>query len=197
MVSKYLYHCGVREFHLTLLWDGVAVHECQLLKSMPIRISVLFFLYTHEAHPGENYPHLTSMEQKFKHAHALRDEYGVTRPILVDALDGACHRAYGSMPNMTWVFNRAGAPVYKSDWSGFFECRLCHSLSFRSKRNAAAREFVWHHSTLSAWIIASRTVMASMKALPGVALRLCVNLMRLSKRLPALNIQTLVLILVN
>ncbi len=75
------------------------------------------FLYTHEAHPGENYPHLTSMAQKFRHAAALRDVLGVQRPILVDALDGACHRAYGSMPNMTWIFNRAGVPVYKSDWT--------------------------------------------------------------------------------
>lgn len=75
------------------------------------------FLYTHEAHPGENYPHLTSMEQKFRHARDLRDILGVSRPILVDALDGACHRVYGSMPNMTWIFNRAGIPVYKSDWT--------------------------------------------------------------------------------
>ncbi len=75
------------------------------------------FLYTHEAHPGENYPHLSSMEQKYRHAHALREILGVTRPILVDALDGACHRAYGSMPNMTWIFSRAGIPVYKSDWT--------------------------------------------------------------------------------
>ena len=50
------------------------------------------FLYTHEAHPGENYPHLTSMEQKTRNAHDLRDVLGVTRPILIDALDGACHR---------------------------------------------------------------------------------------------------------
>lgn len=75
------------------------------------------FLYTHEAHPGENYPHLTSMDQKMKHGHELRDRLRVSRPILVDALDGACHRAYGSMPNMTWIFNRTGRPVYKSDWS--------------------------------------------------------------------------------
>jgi len=75
------------------------------------------FLYTHEAHPGEHYPHLTSMEQKFKHAHDLRDVLGVTRPILLDSLDGVCHRAYGSMPNMTWIFNRSGTPLYKSDWT--------------------------------------------------------------------------------
>lgn len=75
------------------------------------------FLYTHEAHPAEHYPHLTSMAQKFRHAEALRDVLGVSRPILVDALDGACHRAYGSMPNMTWIFNRSGTVLYKSDWS--------------------------------------------------------------------------------
>ncbi len=75
------------------------------------------FVYTHEAHPGENYPHLTSMEQKFRHAEALRDVLGVKRPILLDALDGACHRAYGSMPNMTWIFTTPGVPVYKSDWT--------------------------------------------------------------------------------
>jgi hypothetical protein len=41
----------------------------------------------------------------------------VKRPILLDSLDGACHQAYGSMPNMTWIFNKAGIPIYKSDWS--------------------------------------------------------------------------------
>ena len=75
------------------------------------------FVYTHEAHPGEHYLHLTSLEQKYRHAQALRDRLGVTRPILLDALDGACHRTYGSMPNMTWIFNASGIPVYKSDWS--------------------------------------------------------------------------------
>ena len=75
------------------------------------------FLYTHEAHPGENYPHLTSMEQKMRHAHDLRDKIGVDRPILVDSLDGACHRAYGSMPNMSWIISNSGIPVYKSDWT--------------------------------------------------------------------------------
>ena len=75
------------------------------------------FLYTNEAHPGENYRHLTSMEQKFRHALALRDVWGVSRPIYVDSLDGACHRTYGSQPNMTWIFNRSGLPIYKSDWT--------------------------------------------------------------------------------
>jgi hypothetical protein len=75
------------------------------------------FIYTHEAHPGENIPHLTSMGQKFRHAQLLWDELGVSRPILLDALDGACHRAFGSMPNMTWIFARSGLILYKSDWT--------------------------------------------------------------------------------
>lgn len=99
------------------------------------------FLYTHEAHPGENYPHLTSMEQKFKHARDLRDKLGVSRPILVDALDGACHRAYGSMPNMTWIFNRAGIPVYKSDWTdaSSVESALAYFLRVSERRKAGER----------------------------------------------------------
>ena len=99
------------------------------------------FLYTHEAHPAENYAHLTSMEQKFRHAYDLRDILGVSRLILVDALDGACHRAFGSMPNMTWIFNRAGIPVYKSDWSDAdsVENTLNYFLHTGKRRKAGER----------------------------------------------------------
>jgi hypothetical protein len=99
------------------------------------------FLYTHEAHPGEYYSHLTSMEQKFKHACHLRDILGVSRPILVDALDGACHRAYGSMPNMTWIFNRVGIPIYKSDWTDVnsVENALIYFLQVSERRKAGER----------------------------------------------------------
>ncbi len=75
------------------------------------------FIYTHEAHPGQLYPHHTSHNQKMAHARVFREEFQVERPILVDALDGACHRAFGSMPNMTWILDRAARPVYKADWT--------------------------------------------------------------------------------
>lgn len=99
------------------------------------------FLYTHEAHPAENYPHLTSMAQKFRHAHDLRDVLGVTRPILLDALDGACHRRYGSMPNMTWIFNRAGIPIYKSNWTdaNSVENALVYFLDVGERRKTRER----------------------------------------------------------
>ena len=99
------------------------------------------FLYTHEAHPGEHYPHLVSMEQKFRHARALRDLLGVTRPILVDVLDGACHRAYGSMPNMSWIFAQSGMPVYKSDWTDVNSVAnaLDYFLQVRDRRRSVER----------------------------------------------------------
>ena len=99
------------------------------------------FLYTHEAHPGETYPHLTSMAQKFKHAQALREVYGVTRPIYVDSLDGACHRGYGSMPNMTWIFDKRGTVMYKSDWTETLSVvdALDYYLGLSARRKAGAR----------------------------------------------------------
>ena len=89
----------------------------QLAQSVAARNVGAVFIYTHETHPGEHFPHLTSFEQKLEHARALRDVLGIQRRILVDALDGPCHRHHGSMPNMTWIYNGAGHPVYKSDWT--------------------------------------------------------------------------------
>jgi hypothetical protein len=99
------------------------------------------FVYTNEAHPGEHYLHLTSMEQKFRHARALRDIYGVTRPILIDSLEGDCHRAYGMMPNMTWIFARSGVPVYKTDWtdSRSVESAVEYLLEVLNRRRAGER----------------------------------------------------------
>lgn len=99
------------------------------------------FVYTHEAHPGENYPHLRSMEQKYRHARTLRDELGVGRPILLDSLDGACHRAYGSMPNMTWIFASSGVPVYKADWTdaASVENALEYLVDVTKRRRAGQR----------------------------------------------------------
>jgi len=99
------------------------------------------FLYTNEAHPGENYLHLSSMAQKKAHAEALQSVYGVTRPILLDGLDGACHRAYGSMPNMTWIFNKAAVPIYKSDWTDVNSVRnaLDYYLEMLTRRRSGEK----------------------------------------------------------
>lgn len=82
------------------------------------------FLYTREAHPGEHMPHHTSFAQKLAVARRFRDEQGVRRRILVDALDGACHRAYGALPNMTWIILRGGMMAYKAAWTDADDVRL-------------------------------------------------------------------------
>ena len=37
--------------------------------------------------------------------------------MLVDDLDGSVHRAYGLLPNMSWVLDRGGAILYKAMWT--------------------------------------------------------------------------------
>jgi len=75
------------------------------------------FIYTREAHPGENVPCHDSFERKLACAKLLREEAGIGRDILVDGLDGTVHRAYGLMPNMTWVIGRGGRVAYKANWT--------------------------------------------------------------------------------
>ncbi len=100
------------------------------------------FVYTHEAHPGEHYAHLTSMEQKYRHARDLRDIIGVTRSILLDALDGTCHRFFGSQPNMTWIFTSKGTPVYKAEWTDAqsVENAMAYFLDVKSRREGRGQE---------------------------------------------------------
>ena len=81
------------------------------------------FIYVREAHPGEYLPHHTSFEQKLAHARRFRDEQHVQRRILVDSLDGTCHRAYGSLPNMTWILLRGGTVAYKAMWTDATDVR--------------------------------------------------------------------------
>ena len=75
------------------------------------------FIYVREAHPGENYPHLTSMDQKRDHARVLKKNLGLKREIFLDDLQGSTHLAYGGLPNMTWIIGRGGIIQYKAAWT--------------------------------------------------------------------------------
>ena len=56
------------------------------------------FIYTREAHPGENYRHHESMEDKRAVARAFVEHSNVKREILLDDLEGSAHRTYGPCP---------------------------------------------------------------------------------------------------
>ena len=75
------------------------------------------FVYAREAHPGENISYHRTMADKIHNAQAFRAEYNVTRQIYLDDLTGDGHIAYGGGSNMTYIFNRAGTPLYRSMWT--------------------------------------------------------------------------------
>jgi len=88
-----------------------------------------FIVYVREAHPGENFSHHTSFEQKLKHAEKLRELDNVRLPVLVDDIEGSVHTAYGLLPNMVYLIDREGIIVYKSDWTDAHELDgMCESL---------------------------------------------------------------------
>ena len=75
------------------------------------------FIYSREAHPGEIYRHHATMDDKRHHAKALRDVAGIRRRILLDDVAGTAHQAYGTLPNMAWIFGRGGLILYKAAWT--------------------------------------------------------------------------------
>lgn len=97
------------------------------------------FIYTREAHPGENYRHHTSMDVKRRHARAFRDECDVRRRILVDDLDGTVHHSLGGLlPNTAWIIARGGLILYKAAWTdaGDVENALGQALDSLDERRS-------------------------------------------------------------
>lgn len=72
------------------------------------------FIYVREPHPGETYPHHTSMDQKVAVAKKLQGIEDIRFPVLVDELDGRVHRAYGARPNPVFVVSRNGRLIYRA-----------------------------------------------------------------------------------
>ena len=75
------------------------------------------FIYSREAHLGEIYRHHSTMDDKRHHAKALRDDVGIRRRILLDDVEGTAHQAFGTLPNMTWIFGCGGLILYKAAWT--------------------------------------------------------------------------------
>lgn len=99
------------------------------------------FVYTREAHPGENYPAHSSMEQKIAHARAFREYQHIERPILVDDLSGSGHLQYCDLPNMIYLIGRGGRVLFRSDWTDppTIELMLNYLVNVRQRRRAGER----------------------------------------------------------
>ena len=75
------------------------------------------FIYVREAHPGENYPCHTSVEEKISNAQDMVIKWDIRRQMLVDDLEGTVHQAYGSLPNMTYILGVGGTIIYRASWT--------------------------------------------------------------------------------
>ena len=71
-------------------------------------------VYTREAHPGENFPHHTSDDQKMRHACDWVRQDKIPWTVVVDDLDGRVHCAYDEMPNSIYLINRGGRVAFRA-----------------------------------------------------------------------------------
>jgi hypothetical protein len=100
------------------------------------------FVYTREAHPGEHYPAHASFEQKLQHARDFKEKVGVSRPILVDDLEGSTHRAFGTLPNMTYILNSAHTVLFRANWTDPLTIKfaLDYHFGIQDKRRSGLRQ---------------------------------------------------------
>ncbi len=112
-----------------------------MAKDFALKGTHFVFLYTREAHPGENYPAHRSFEQKLDHARAFKEEFNVERPILADDLTGTAHKLYGSLPNMTYLIGRGGRVLFRADWTDppTIEHAINYVLNLRARRRDGLR----------------------------------------------------------
>jgi hypothetical protein len=104
------------------------------------------FVYTREAHPGENYLEHRSLDDKLAMARELRRVIGIRRPILVDDLGGAIHRYFGMLPNMAWILSRTGKVVYKAEWTqpASIEHALEEQLAMKRQQRAGSMPVAYY-----------------------------------------------------
>lgn len=74
-------------------------------------------LHVREAHPGERHDQPGSLEEKIRHARALKRRDGLPWPIAVDTPDGGYHRRLDEKPNAAYLVDRGGRIVYRSLWA--------------------------------------------------------------------------------
>ena len=74
-------------------------------------------MYVREAHPGEFFMQPETIEQKLKHALALRDFYDIQWTVAVDNVDGELHRSLDPKPNSAYLVDSDGTILFRSLWA--------------------------------------------------------------------------------
>ncbi|HEX9878900.1 MAG TPA: redoxin domain-containing protein [Candidatus Binatia bacterium] len=108
--------------HVVLMMGSITSPMCAIaipgMNRMHAELSAkgvgIYLVYVKESHPGENFPHHTSFEQKVRHARELQRLEGIKFPIIVDSLEGTIHRSYGPWPTSVFVIHRDGRLFFRS-----------------------------------------------------------------------------------
>lgn len=79
---------------------------------------VFAFIYTREAHPGENVGQPATLAEKIEHARLLQEIHGVDWPVLVDDLDGTLHRALDTKQNSVHILGADGTVIFRTLFAG-------------------------------------------------------------------------------
>lgn len=138
------------------------VKNVRKLNEMKQKYSDVEFLmiYVREAHPGSRIKPHANLADKISRAQETIDDYGDSREFLVDAVDGAMHQAYGSLPNMIYVVNPEGKVIYRADWA--FANRIENVLNNRDELNT--EEHIAHMGAVP-WIFIPVTFKGGWNAL--------------------------------
>lgn len=78
-------------------------------------------VYVREPHPGEpayrRYVQPQNLEQRRQYAQELAATRHMKATVVVDTMDDAVSKQFGSLPNMVYVIDRNGTIVYKATWT--------------------------------------------------------------------------------
>ena len=117
-------------------------------------------VYVREAHPGSRRGAHQDLADKTLRAKETAAEFGETRKILIDDVEGAMHQAYGAFPNMVYIINPDGKVIYRCDWS--FAKKIDEVLQNRPNLNDQERVQI---ITAAPWVMVPVTLKGGWDAL--------------------------------
>ncbi len=70
-----------------------------------------------QAHPGDQDPHYTSLEQKMQDAREYRRQESLPWTVLVDDLEGTTHQVYGGLSDPAYLIDADGRVAFYHIWT--------------------------------------------------------------------------------
>ncbi len=64
----------------------------------------------------------------------MKRRWGIERSMLVDNLDGDVHKAYGTLPNMTYIMAAGGNIIYRAAWTDERTIRMALDQVFHERK---------------------------------------------------------------